>query len=88
MTDHHDLPFDEIVALAEVQIRKGATVWFKFTCPNCGTRQTSDTPNTIHTEGYTCEACAHVVFPEVFGLLLMFGTPDAIKEVQRIIKES
>jgi hypothetical protein len=37
----------------------GATVYFKWTCENCLSRQTFDVPNTLYKLG-ECEECGHV----------------------------
>jgi hypothetical protein len=36
-----------------------AMVYQKFTCDNCGTRQTIETPNKLFTKGQ-CEECKHI----------------------------
>lgn len=54
-----DLPWDELLARADDAIAGGATVYQKFTCALCGTRQTMEAPNRFYTEGQ-CEACRHV----------------------------
>lgn len=41
------------------QMTFGRTVYVKFTCVHCGSRQTSNTPNVIHTS-YTCEECTGI----------------------------
>lgn len=54
--DERNGPFEEVVAQADKLIAAGGTVYFKFTCANCGARQTFDVPNTAYVEG-TCEEC-------------------------------
>jgi hypothetical protein len=54
-----DYPLDIIAAECENLIKtKGATIYQKFTCANCGSRQTIDEPNTLFTSGI-CEECKH-----------------------------
>lgn len=74
MTEYTDHPFYEVVAKADELIAAGATVWFKFTCANCGSRQTFDVPNTAYKSG-RCEECDHVTNVEEQGMnyLLHFG---------------
>lgn len=59
-------PFYETHAKAVVLIEAGATVYFKFTCASCGSRQTFDTPNLLYKEG-SCEECGHVTDLEKDG---------------------
>jgi predicted RNA-binding Zn-ribbon protein involved in translation (DUF1610 family) len=54
-----DHPWDEVIKTATGQIEKGNDVYQKFTCANCGSRQTMETPNVFYTEG-KCEECGHV----------------------------
>ena len=37
----------------------GSTVYFKFTCAKCGSRQTFPEPNSFYITG-ECEECKHV----------------------------
>jgi len=75
MGDH---PFDEVVASANEQIARGATVYQKFTCGNCGNRLTMDIPNTFYESG-TCDKCGHTTDIRSAGhnYLLVVGTPLA-----------
>jgi len=54
--DPRNGPFEEVIAKADKAIAAGATVFFKFTCIKCGSRQTFDVPNTAYVEG-ECEEC-------------------------------
>jgi predicted RNA-binding Zn-ribbon protein involved in translation (DUF1610 family) len=62
------------IAIKEISqlIMKGATVWIKFTCHNCGSRQTGDIPNRFYAKGYTCEECKKVTFPDKIGWSMMY----------------
>lgn len=56
-----DLPVQELLdSASEVRQRgKGhVDVHFKYTCENCGTRQTLAEPNTLFEYG-ECEECGH-----------------------------
>jgi hypothetical protein len=56
---HKDYPLEEIAAACKDLIEnQGATIYQKFTCVNCGSRQTIDEPNTLFTSGI-CEKCKH-----------------------------
>jgi len=52
-----DYPFDEIVSsVAKLLEDPRNAIHQKFTCSNCGARQTMATPNKLFTKG-TCEQC-------------------------------
>jgi hypothetical protein len=55
----HDLPWNEIIEKVDAAIKAGATLYQKFTCEKCGSRQTMESPNTFYMEGQ-CEECQHV----------------------------
>lgn len=59
MSDAVDKPFYDVLISGERLIRRGATLYFKFTCEECGSRQTFDKPNKLYEEG-ECERCGHV----------------------------
>lgn len=56
MTDH---PFMQVFNSAMAEAEKGRTIYQKFTCSHCGTRQTIDVPNTFYKEG-SCEECHQI----------------------------
>ena len=47
MTGPHDHPWEEVVKSADRAIAKGGTVFFKWSCQKCGSRQTFDVPDTF-----------------------------------------
>jgi predicted RNA-binding Zn-ribbon protein involved in translation (DUF1610 family) len=59
MPKYHDYPLEEIGDACMEHIKKGATIYQKFTCADCGARLMMDIPNTLFTEG-TCDKCGHV----------------------------
>jgi hypothetical protein len=61
-----DHPLLECAATAQDVIDHGGTVYQKFTCAGCGTRQTMPTPNTFYTSG-KCEECGFVTDIMVMG---------------------
>jgi hypothetical protein len=69
-----DFPFDDVVKEAVTRIQHGATVHQKFTCANCGTRQTMAEPNKFFLKGI-CEECKHETDIGKTGCnyLVMFG---------------
>jgi hypothetical protein len=64
--DRLDYPIDEVAATALKWVREGATIYQKFTCAGCGSRQAMDVPNRLFTSG-SCEACGHVTDIEARG---------------------
>lgn len=62
MTDEQgpkDLPWLELLRLARKTLRNPrATVFGKWTCQGCGSRQTFEEANRIYTSGI-CEECHH-----------------------------
>lgn len=61
-----DYPIEEVAAMAAPLIEAGATVYQKFTCHNCGSRQTIDEPNTFFHFA-SCEECGRVTDIETAG---------------------
>ncbi len=51
-----DYPFDDVCKTAEELIGQGREVYQKWTCSNCGSRQTMPDANTMYTKGI-CEEC-------------------------------
>ena len=74
MTNFKDLPWEEGLAKAGEAVAQGATLYQKFTCAQCGTRQTMDVPNTFYKEG-ECEECRHVtnIMQHGFGYMAHFN---------------
>lgn len=56
MTKYNDYPIEECAVTADEVIKKGGTVYQKFTCSGCGSRQTMDKPNVFFESG-TCQKC-------------------------------
>lgn len=67
-----DLTREEIRQKAEELIQKGGTIYFKFTCSQCGERCTASEPNTMYPQ-YECHACGLEQTPQRFGLLLVYA---------------
>lgn len=68
-----DVPAKDFLSILERTLREGPAdllLYVKFTCQYCKSRQTSDTPNTFHPNGYSCEACGEVTRPKAFGVLM------------------
>lgn len=68
-----DISEAELIKRMKTVITQGGKVWVKFTCQHCGARQTSETPNTFHRGGYTCEECGKLSHPKGYGMLVMLG---------------
>jgi hypothetical protein len=59
MPDYKDYPIMQCAEQAEAAIDAGAAVFQKWTCQNCGSRQTMDEPNKFFTSG-RCEECQQI----------------------------
>lgn len=59
VTKFTDYPFKDVVATAYRKVQEGWTIHQKFTCENCGTRQTMEEPDKFFEKGI-CEECNHV----------------------------
>lgn len=74
LLDHFgDISKEELIKRCDEVISTGGTVFVKFICQYCGSRQTSSTPNTLHMRGYTCEECGETSNPQRFGMLVVHG---------------
>jgi hypothetical protein len=58
MPEYKDFPFDEIADAVERLIADGASVYQKWSCDNCGTRQTMPEANKLFLFGI-CDRCGH-----------------------------
>jgi hypothetical protein len=80
MADTLDFPFDDCVEGATAQVRKGHTVFQKFTCRSCGARQTIDDPNQFYTHG-KCEECGETTDIRVSGCnYLLIASGDGVAD--------
>ena len=79
MNKPKDLPLHEIVTLVDEQIKRGHTIFQKFTCQHCGERQTMDEANTIFTSGH-CEKCGKVSEIKACGFIL-HASGDGVADV-------
>jgi predicted RNA-binding Zn-ribbon protein involved in translation (DUF1610 family) len=74
-----DYPRDDIAKMAHAAIMEHggptvARVFFKFTCPACGTRCTFNDPNTLYERG-ECADCGHDAPVTHAGYALHVGVP-------------
>ena len=67
-----DKPLEETAAIAQHQMDGGFTIWMKWTCPNCGSRQTMEEPNVLFSSGH-CQECNTVSEITHCGLLAAKG---------------
>ena len=51
-----DKPLEELIPMAEDVLARGGSIWLKFTCAHCGSRQTLEEENTIVFFA-SCEEC-------------------------------
>lgn len=86
MTGPHDHPFEDVAKRAEQAIASGATVYFKWTCQRCGTRQTFEDANVLYREG-SCEECGAITNLEEHGcnfVLVMSFTPKGDEALKKL----
>jgi len=67
-----DFPLIEMVKEAEAHVVSGSTVWQKWTCGHCGSRQTMEEPNKFYVSG-KCEECGQITIIEKCGYTLLMG---------------
>lgn len=88
--DVEDLPMDEVIKKCEEIMSRGGVTFIKFTCANCGVRQTSINPNVLHIAGYHCEECGLLNKPKKYGILAIFysGPYEELMDIlQRFIEK-
>ena len=59
MIQYNDYPLEEVAAQANELIKKGVDIHQKWTCGNCGSRQTMENKNIFYRSG-KCEECNEV----------------------------
>ena len=66
-----DLPLPQIVVMMSEALAKNPNtkVYVKWTCPQCGERCISGTPNTVHTS-YMHEDCGAIYEGQLYGMML------------------
>ena len=80
-----DLPVEEIARQADEQIQKGFTIWQKWTCSHCGSRQTMEEPNLLYRSG-RCQACDKVSVIVVCGFML--ANAQGAEIVQSVLEKA
>ena len=78
---HDDHEFDDCISSANALVRRGDTVYQKFTCHACGNRLTMDVPDKFWTQG-TCDQCGEVTDIQLSGcnylvVMRLHGDPQA-----------
>lgn len=75
MSTPRDLPLMEAVAQANDQLLHSPSVevYQKWTCSNCGSRQTMEDKNVFYTQG-RCEECLEVTEIAECGYALIIGS--------------
>ena len=74
-----DFPLMEMAKEAEAHVANGSTVWQKWTCGHCQSRQTMEQPNKFYKSGI-CEECGKITDIVKCGYtLLMGGSSDRSK---------
>jgi len=68
--EYGDLPIPELLDRAQMWLESGWTLFFKWTCEKCGSRQTFTKPNTLYEYG-KCEECGHVTKIKKGGFMVV-----------------
>lgn len=90
MSEELDLSVYELIQRADEAANDGFVVFIKFTCENCGSRQTFDTPNAFFRSGQ-CEECGHITVIKKGGMLVVAaaGMPyDELLESLKVMAKS
>jgi hypothetical protein len=74
-----DYPLMEMAVEANKHVESGATVWQKWTCRFCGSRQTMEQKNVFYTSGI-CEECGKTSTIEKCGYMLLMETQPSKQE--------
>jgi hypothetical protein len=71
-----DFPFHTVASEAEKKMNDGFTIYQKFTCDHCGTRQTMAEPNSFFCTG-KCERCGKItnILARGCNYIAMIGAP-------------
>lgn len=82
-------PLIEIAAECDRLIADGATIFQKWTCIHCGSRQTMPDPNVLYTSGQ-CDECKLLTDISVTGcgFMLIAGDPEMAGIVEQSIREA
>lgn len=68
--EENDVMLPELIQKADEAIEAGFTVYIKFTCEKCGSRQTFEKSNTLFLKG-KCEECGHITNIKKGGMFIM-----------------
>jgi hypothetical protein len=80
-----DLPIDTIAKLGAEQIDKGFTLWQKWSCTHCGSRQTMEEPNILYRSG-ECQACGRISPIVVCGFMIAGGA--AVDFLEQMVRDA
>ena len=69
---YEDKTYEELLPQMEEILEAGGTFWGKFSCQNCGSRQTFGQKNTLFTRG-KCEECGNITHLDRWGLVVMYA---------------
>jgi predicted RNA-binding Zn-ribbon protein involved in translation (DUF1610 family) len=74
----NDMHQDELVLMMEELLRQApnASLFVKWTCPNCGERAMSMEANTFHPTGYVHDDCGFLYQGPYYGFMAMFSNDD------------
>ena len=70
MPEYTDYPIEDILEAFKELTAKGDTLFQKWTCAGCGSRQTMEQPNLVFAHG-TCEECGDITEIKACNYLLI-----------------
>lgn len=72
-----DIPIAEAVPKAQQFLDQGMTIFFKFTCDQCGERCIFQEANTLYEKG-ECSSCGYETVIEKVGFMVTFTIETSI----------
>lgn len=69
---YNDYPILDVLDECDKHVKRGSTVYQKWTCQHCNSRQTMETPNVLYRSG-RCEECNQVTIIEKCNYMLITG---------------
>jgi len=82
---YNDYPFNTIKLEMETYAKRGLSVYQKFTCDHCGSRQTMAEKNTLFIEG-ACEECSHIT--DIYKKGCNYMVVGNFNEMEDLLKDS
>jgi len=70
MAEFQDYPIEEILEAFKEMVPEGDILYQKWTCGDCGSRQTMEQPNLVFAHG-KCEGCGFITEIKKCNFLLI-----------------